>query len=104
MSDPVAPGPKVPVAIPPPPMTAVLFVTAVRLSVTAPPMLAIAPPKSPAEPPVNVAFWTARLPPASTSKIRTAPLPLIVAPFPFTEMRVTMTGRPFSPLSAVVRA
>ena len=63
------------------------------------------PPKS-ADPPVMVTFWRERFPPGpSTSKIRKLrSFPSIVAPLPFTPIRVVTTGRPFSPLSAEVSA
>ena len=57
------------------------------------------------DPPVRVTFRSDRFPLGpSTSKMRTAPDPLIVAPKPFTEIRFVTTGRPFSlPLFTVVR-
>ena len=49
-----------------------------------------------------VTFCSDRFPPGpSTSKMRKSLLfPAIVAPLPFTPIRVVTTGRPFSPLSA----
>ena len=90
--------PKVPLAIPPPAVTAELPVTTLWLSVTVPLELKIAPPKSEADPPVRVMLRSDRLPPGpSTSKMRTAPDPVMVAPLPNTEIGVITTGKPFSP-------
>ena len=53
-----------------------------------------------------VTFCRDRFPPGpSTSKMRKSVLfPAIVAPLPFTPIRVVTTGSPFSPLSAEVSA
>jgi len=97
-------GPRpVALAMPPPASAAVLRVTALKFSVTVPPRFAMPPPLS-ADPPVILTLFSHRFPPGpSTSNTRTAPVPSIVAPLPFTAIRVDTTGSPL-PLFPVVRA
>ena len=90
--------------MPPPASVAVFRVTVLKFNVTVPPAFSMPPPLS-ADPPVIVTLVSDRFPPGpSTSKTRTAPVPSIVAPLPFTAIRVVTGGSPSPSLTAAVRA